>query len=75
MTKYQNQRGFISCVFLLLLPLTTFAENPPAAAPATAALEVHDDYVIGLGDTLQVNVFRNPELTVALPVRPDGEES
>jgi polysaccharide export outer membrane protein len=76
MTKYQNQkqRGFISCVFLLWLPLTTFAENPPAA-PAIAAPAVHDDYVIGPGDTLQVYVFRNPELTVTLPVRPDGKIS
>ena len=33
------------------------------------------DYVIGPGDTLQVFVWRNPELTASIPVRPDGKIS
>ena len=37
--------------------------------------KVPDDYQIGPGDTLQVYVFRNPELTVTEPVRPDGKIS
>jgi polysaccharide export outer membrane protein len=75
MTKYekQNQRGFLSYVLLLLLPMIVSAA--PVAAPQMAAPAVHDDYVIGPGDTLQVYVFRNPELTVILPVRPDGKIS
>jgi polysaccharide export outer membrane protein len=44
--------------------------NAAAAAPAVAA-----DYVIGPGDTLQVFVWRNPELSVTVPVRPDGKIS
>ena len=57
-----------------MFPLAVFAENAPVP-PAMAAPAVHDDYVIGPGDTLQVYVFRNPELTVTLPVRPDGKIS
>jgi polysaccharide biosynthesis/export protein len=30
------------------------------------------DYIIGPGDTIQVFVWRNPELTTTVPVRPDG---
>jgi polysaccharide export outer membrane protein len=46
---------------------------PSAAAPATPASEISPQYVIGPGDTLQVFVWRNPELTATLPVRPDGK--
>ncbi len=33
------------------------------------------DYRIGPGDTLKVYVFQNDELTVTVPVRPDGKIS
>jgi len=42
----------------------------PPAAPTEAA-----NYVIGPGDVLQVFVWRNPELSVTVPVRPDGRVS
>lgn len=46
---------------------------PPAttAAPAGPA----PDYVIGPGDSLNVAVYRMPELSATLPVRPDGRVS
>lgn len=33
------------------------------------------EYRIGIDDQLQVNVWRNPELSIAMPVRPDGKIS
>jgi polysaccharide export outer membrane protein len=60
---------------------STPAPTPaPAAAAAshtgTAAPKAADnDYIIGPGDTLQVFVWRNPELSVSVPVRPDGKIS
>ena len=33
------------------------------------------EYKIGLGDMLQVSVWRNPDLSMAVPVRPDGKIS
>jgi len=63
------------------------AAETPAVAPAPAAGEtpakpatpppqtVPDDYIIGPGDSLQIFVYQNPELTVTVPVRPDGKVS
>jgi polysaccharide export outer membrane protein len=43
-----------------------------AAAPEAPPVS---DYVIGPGDQLQVYVWRNPELSKTVPVRPDGKIS
>jgi polysaccharide biosynthesis/export protein len=52
------------------------APAPTAAAAATAAAKgPNSDYIIGPGDTLQVFVWRNPELSVTVPVKPDGKIS
>lgn len=42
------------------------------ASPAAQAVEVTTDYKVGPGDTIQVFVWRNPDLTVTVPVKPDG---
>lgn len=44
-------------------------------AVGAAGAEISDSYVIGPGDKLQVFVWRNPELSVTVPVRPDGRIS
>lgn len=40
---------------------------PPDEAPAQL------DYQIGAGDNININVWRNPEVSVSVPVRPDGK--
>ncbi len=47
------------------------AATPPPAAAKTPG----PDYVIGPGDTLQIFVWRSPELSTTVPVRPDGKIS
>ena len=60
-------------------PAGASASPPSGAVPAPknapAAAAVAPDYIIGPGDTLQVFVWRNPELTATVPVRPDGKIS
>ena len=43
-------------------------------APATVSLAQYK-YLIGPGDTLSVIVWRNPDLSMSVPVRPDGKIS
>lgn len=48
--------------------------NQPTYAPAPATAGVQDyTYVIGAGDQLNIIVWRNPELSMSVPVRPDGK--
>lgn len=42
------------------------------AAPATAATAEYN-YIVGPGDNLNIIVWRNPELSMSVPVRPDGK--
>jgi polysaccharide export outer membrane protein len=51
--------------------------SPAAAAVTPPATEVRpgSEYIIGPGDTLQVFVWRNAELSATVPVRPDGKIS
>jgi len=45
---------------------------PPMAEPDSS---VDAPYLIGPGDTIRVDVWRSPELSVTIPVRPDGKIS
>jgi len=54
------------------------AESPNhdrASGARSASAPQTDTYIIGPGDTLQVFVWRNPDLSTTVPVRPDGKIS
>lgn len=53
---------------------TTSGEQPNAERPPANTVD-ENAYLIGPGDTLQVFVWRNPELSATVPVRPDGKIS
>ena len=66
-----------ACAALCLGIVAAAAVAPVSAqqmAPA-AAEAVGNEYVVGPGDTLQVFIWRNPELSTSVPVRPDGKIS
>lgn len=50
--------------------------NPEIVAPPITQIgNVKEEYLMGVGDQLTINVWRNPELSVAVPIRPDGRIS
>ena len=68
-------RFTLSCMFIGLLSACANLQSsayPPA--PASAATADYN-YVVGPGDTLNIIVWRNPELSLSVPVRPDGKLS
>lgn len=69
---YKQIRAILLPVLLAALVQSAAAAEPILEAPAKGA-EVGSNYIIGPGDTLQVYVWRNPEQTVTIPVRPDGK--
>src|SRR5690606_3414583 len=82
-TMKSNLHGFCKCViaFALIAGQTAYpAESPsmpepPQPSEAMPGSDSQASYIIGPGDVLQVFVWRNPELTAVVPVRPDGKIS
>ena len=59
-------------LFLLMLSGCATTEYPPLeGGPAPA--QVTPDYIIGAGDSIDIFVWRNPELSSGVTVRPDGK--
>lgn len=62
----------LSCVFVILLSFTGCQELPPP--PKLTEKDILDtpEYAIAPLDTVQIFVWRAPDLSVTVPVRPDG---
>lgn len=58
----------------LLSACSTLTPSDLPPAPATAASSDYT-YIIGAGDNLNIVVWRNPDLSMSVPVRPDGKMS
>ena len=56
------------------LALSACATDTGVVADAGAPDPKHE-YLIGPGDTISINVWRNPEVSQVVPVRPDGKIS
>lgn len=64
---------------LLAIPflfLMSCGHHPSVSSePPPAVDRVIEEYKIGVGDSISINVWRNPELSLQVPVRPDGKIS
>ena len=65
---------WIGIVFLLGVIAACASSSAYPPAPLAAATSGYN-YVVGPGDTLSISVWRNPELSLTVPVRPDGKLS
>lgn len=61
----------LSCCALFVGCASPQAQQEKNANPTDSG----EDYKIGVDDMVQVSVWRNPEMTVTVPVRPDGKIS
>lgn len=74
--KQENSRRgylafFAAALMVSLGGCAGTAKYPDAPAVVTTSDEY--SYIIGAGDNLSIQVWRNPELSMAVPVRPDGK--
>lgn len=60
----------LASIFVLALAGCATSTMP---APSDESAAVNHDYLIGAGDTVNVIVWRNPEVSMVASVRPDGK--
>ncbi len=76
----KTSASMLACLLGVLaggLAVVARAQTPAAQAPAAQAAQAAQspDYIVGPGDEIEVFVWQNPDLSVNVPVRPDGKIS
>lgn len=67
--------GWLVTSLLIVSCASSSTVELPATPSQAVAKAADSNYIIGPGDTVEVFVWRNPDLSVTVPVRPDGKIS
>jgi polysaccharide export outer membrane protein len=67
--------GIIGLAIALGLSVLAGCSSAFLPAPIAVAKAPQMEYIIGPGDMLNIQVWRNPEVSTTIPVRPDGKVS
>ena len=68
-------------MLMFITALLSCAETRPNLPPASSSWQdagpsvLVESYKMAVGDRLQISVWKNPELSIASPIRPDGKIS
>ena len=72
-SRARPNRTLTSLLWVCIVQFVAAAcSNPGALPPPEAVPGERKPYVIGVTDVLTISVWKNPELGVQVPVRPDG---
>jgi polysaccharide export outer membrane protein len=79
MMNLANLLKISTLLFILLVigcaPGNTYIEVDSRVLAEQKVPKVAKKYLLGVDDTVKINVWKNPELSVTVPVRPDGKIS
>ncbi len=72
---FLNDLGLRAWLLIAALPILAACAAPSGNHPPAPAEAGNADYtyIIGAGDSVNIIVWRNPELSMSVPVRPDGK--
>src|SRR5690606_10987390 len=67
--------GAVNVLIVVCHVLAACSSTRDITQPPRSDAGLEKEYGIGVGDALQISVWRNAELSVSVPVRPDGKIS
>src|SRR5206468_7591034 len=71
--KHMPFNTAVAAVAALLLAAPAARANDSDKKPAPGALAAADEYHLGAGDKLRIEVYKDPQLSQSVQIRPDGK--
>jgi polysaccharide biosynthesis/export protein len=64
--------GLLLLMCVGVISVVAAPTTPPPGTPAKPPSAPPDDYILGAGDSIEVNVFGEPDLSRTVTIKPDG---